>query len=648
MAAFPNYTLGILQQDRQEVAKKSSIISKSVADLKPIDQQYGMDLQFTKEQLASQKKSKLAYANLAQAWKNTVSASGNKAKSADDFLTLLSKVIAHAGDTSNLILDPDLDSYYLMDVTLLGIPQAIQHLTELAVNVHQRKIGAATEKFQLAVTSRLINNDIERIAGSIETALNEDAHFYGRYEAMQQSIPAALVEFQKAAKRLLDCTEKIDAGQECAFAENLQQTSTTTLHLWDVCAKNLDALLEIRMDSYKGARIQAIIATIIATILALLVVFMSARSILASLKHLVLYAEEVAQGNLNAKPEGNFSISLERLKNSIMAMVENLKTKMDEAHRRSEEALESKNAAETAMHEADRQKTIAEQQTKTMAELGAQIHALAERVASATDQLSSTSEEQARGVVSQKERAEQVAAAMEQMTHSVVNVASNASSTSQTAQTATESTRGGVDLVREAMGSITGVADSAEELEQVIAELNEQAGEIGRIINVINDIADQTNLLALNAAIEAARAGDAGRGFAVVADEVRKLAEKTMTATKEVEAAVVQIQNGAHNSANSMGKTKEQVEQSSQSSSLAVEALQKIMASIENISERVAQIATAAEEQSAAAEQINTSVDDIAQFIGKAKDGATQSADATRNLAQVSGELLQLSNKFMS
>ena len=126
-----------------------------------------------------------------------------------------------------------------------------------------------------------------------------------------------------------------------------------------------------------------------------------------------------------------------------------------------------------------------------------------------------------------------------------MEVAKNASKTAEAADAANKAADTGATQVRDAVIGIKAVAESAGKLGAVLTELDGQAAEIGRIIGVINDIADQTNLLALNAAIEAARAGEAGRGFAVVADEVRKLAEKTMTATKEVENAIRQIQDGS-------------------------------------------------------------------------------------------------------
>ena len=288
---------------------------------------------------------------------------------------------------------------------------------------------------------------------------------------------------------------------------------------------------------------------------------------------------------------------------------------------------------------------IREHETHMLA-LGREINELAQRAASAAEELSASAEEQARGAQHQKQQTDSVAASMDEMRSTVLDVAQNAGQTSQAAAEASESATQGGGLVSQAVAGIEQVAVSARKLAGVLGQLQEQSAEIGRIIGVINEIADQTNLLALNAAIEAARAGDAGRGFAVVADEVRKLAEKTMTATKEVEDAIKKIQSGSRLAIDSMAETESQVAAGTKLSGQAGQAISEVMGRIGDMSSRVAQIATAAEEQSAAAEEINRSVEDIAHVAKEAEEAADQTAAATRELAELSQQLLTLSRTF--
>jgi len=300
----------------------------------------------------------------------------------------------------------------------------------------------------------------------------------------------------------------------------------------------------------------------------------------------------------------------------------------------------------TDLAELKRQQAELAEKTSRLAQVGNAINDLAQRVASAAEELSASADEQAKGANRQKAQTDSVSTAMEEMTATVLEVAQNATQSSDAAATASKSAKDGVQLVHESVDGINLVAESSRKLAQVLGQLDAQAAEIDRIINVINDIADQTNLLALNAAIEAARAGDAGRGFAVVADEVRKLAEKTMTATKEVEHSIREIQERSQNAVATMRETEKQVEASTDLSNRTGKALEEILGRIDDVTGRVAQIATAAEEQSSAAEEINKNIEEIADIAKESEEGAGQSASATRELAELAQQLLTMSMSF--
>jgi len=173
-------------------------------------------------------------------------------------------------------------------------------------------------------------------------------------------------------------------------------------------------------------------------------------------------------------------------------------------------------------------------------------------------------------------------------------------------------------------------------------DLGDQADSIGQVLTVISDIADQTNLLALNAAIEAARAGEAGRGFAVVADEVRKLAEKTMTATKEVGDRIHSIQSSANMNIEHVDKAVTAVQIATDKANSSGQALSTIVLLVDDTAGQVSGIATAADEQSAAMEQINRSVEEVTMIVGETTQGMEQAAEAIQELASQIGELRKL------
>jgi methyl-accepting chemotaxis protein len=164
------------------------------------------------------------------------------------------------------------------------------------------------------------------------------------------------------------------------------------------------------------------------------------------------------------------------------------------------------------------------------------------------------------------------------------------------------------------------------------------------VLTVITDIADQTNLLALNAAIEAARAGDAGRGFAVVADEVRKLAEKTMTATKEVEQAVGAIQGGAREAIGATEQAVDEIARTTEKANQSGERLREIQSIVESTAGQVQSIAAAAEEQSASSEEITQAVDDMNRISNETAQGMSASAEAVDELGRLAARLKELAS----
>ena len=169
--------------------------------------------------------------------------------------------------------------------------------------------------------------------------------------------------------------------------------------------------------------------------------------------------------------------------------------------------------------------------------------------------------------------------------------------------------------------------------------LAQRADEIGAIVKLIHDVADQTNLLALNAAIEAARAGEQGRGFAVVADEVRKLAERTSSATTEIEQMIVGIQNDTSSAVSAMNAALPEVDQGVTLASSASEALAAIESGARRTLERVREIAEATHEQSASSTAIAHQVEEISHMVETTSENIRGAADAAIALEQIASSL---------
>lgn len=208
-------------------------------------------------------------------------------------------------------------------------------------------------------------------------------------------------------------------------------------------------------------------------------------------------------------------------------------------------------------------------------------------------------------------RLSEAATAMNEMNATVLEVASNAEGAADAASAVQNQAQNGNALVVRTVESLHTLRELSVSLKTDMEGLDKQARDIGTVLTLIRDIADQTNLLALNAAIEAARAGEAGRGFAVVADEVRKLAEKTMSATRDVESAIEAIQEGTYKSSATMDNAVSAIEATGQVGEESGRALEQISGLAADSSLRVSAIAAAATEQSAASEEINRSITEV-------------------------------------
>ena len=297
---------------RAALAAAAGRVDAAMQDLQTVDYQLGEALQFTDEGLAKRKREHFRWGTLHREWESLKSGSGGQSVESSDNLHAhligdVRTMIAHAGDTSNLILDSDLDSYYLMDATLVALPQTQDRLA--GIEALGRDVAASGkpsdgQRIQLAIAAALLKEaDVDRIAGDVQTSLQEDQNFYGVSPSLQQNLAPAAADYARAAdvlaglmRRMVDTPDvPVSAAEFSAAASGARDAS---FRLWRIGADELDILLQKRMDDLASTRLWALTLTGLALMLSAGVAAWVIRSttnvVREASSHLLSQSEEIA------------------------------------------------------------------------------------------------------------------------------------------------------------------------------------------------------------------------------------------------------------------------------------------------------------------------------------------------------------------
>ena len=262
------------------------------------------------------------------------------------------------------------------------------------------------------------------------------------------------------------------------------------------------------------------------------------------------------------------------------------------------------------------------------------------------DQSSEIARQTSEGMQVQFREIDQVATASNEMSATAHDVANSASNAANAAKGADQSAKDGMSIIERSTRDINQLADEVSKAVTEVEALAVNSEQIGSVLEVIRSIAEQTNLLALNAAIEAARAGESGRGFAVVADEVRNLAKRTQDSVEEIRIVIEKIQTGTRGVVATMHSSQTQAHNNAGQIRQAVDALGKISDAVTVISDMNLQIASAAEQQSAVAEEVNRNVSAIRTVTETLTGQATESAAISSQLNALASQQMKLMDQF--
>jgi methyl-accepting chemotaxis protein len=466
--------------------RTEALVDTDLRELLAVDRSLHGPLKTTSAGLSERGRGSSLPSRLQASWE-TVKVTSDVASSAELHARLIADVralITHVGDSSKLILDPDLDTYYTMDALLLKEPELVDELGRLDSAVDQLPAQPnAGQTAGLAGQVTLLRYQVDGLKTDLETAFAETKNFNKSTE-LKPTLSPLLARALTAATQVADMTGPAVARP--VYAAAVREAMDANTALWDALIDQEDNMLRTRRDNELASRQFAFGAVVAVLLVAVVLTLWLARRISRNVGAVATAAEALTVGDLGSRADVRSGDEIGAMAKSFNAMAESLDMLVAQVASASEEVIASATDLNTAAEE-----------------------------------LAATTTEQSAAVTEASATAEELSRASASIADTVDQIAAQASDTR--------------DNLEQAEGDIGASS------ERTLA-LAERVSEIGAILVLINEIADQTNLLALNAAIEAARAGEGGRGFAVVADEVRRLAERSKTSASDIAEIIEGIQ----------------------------------------------------------------------------------------------------------
>ena len=633
-----------------QISSLQPAVDGAIQSLKTVDGKLGDTLQTTEKLTAIVN----AWQRLQRGWKD-LGAEGSAAQHTQ-VLSDIRELILHVADRSNLILDPDLDSYYLMDTVVNQLPALLEDLAMLrglGTGVAARQGVELEQQLRLETLVDRVDSRLKAVQRGLQVA-------FGARTALQPQLASTFAAARGDAENFLRTTQqelvKTSAVKTSpmAYFDTGTRTIGQFLMFFDLTAKSLrEVVVERIAKEQSGRNVQLGLALLLIGLAVTMVVYMN-RLITKQVSSFETLFGRISTGDFKARAEvlsaddlGNMATSLnsmldntlsliqsqadrDMMQNSVMKLLEEISGVADGDLTASAEVTEDVTGAiaDSFNHMIHQLRTLV-----------ANVQQATVQVSTSANEIQTTAEHLAEGSTTQAEQITESSAALDEMAVSIQQVSENAALSANVAEQALNNAKQGNASVQNTIQGMQRIRTQVQETAKRIKRLGERSQEIGEIVQLIGDIADRTSILALNASIQAARAGEAGRAFAVVAEEVERLADRASNATKQIGSLVNTIQSETNEAVTAMEESTREVVQGSQLADQAGQALSEIETVSSRLAELIQSISQAAGQQARGSENLSQAMGEIAEVTQQTAAGTKQAAVSISHLATLADEL---------